>query len=214
MFLASLRMIPASNCPKKNWFWALSNLSHLVVWYCISTTPSSQLRSATLPRPTPQSPTPSLNLPRKPSIVNVSMKKMGPPSLPFSTHHSKPSSQTRKSQSRNSCPPRSLPQSRSFLLLLQKAPSFIRDPPPPYSPLSSPPSYACTSLSTSPLSSPPITRRTYTPTFLAPYPAPQTPTTTPTNIPSLFRTVRMFGLYKRSLPTETSYVLSPASKTS
>jgi hypothetical protein len=54
----------------------------------------------------------------------------------------------------------------------------------------------------------------YTHTFLAPHPAPQTPATTPTNTPFLSRTVRTFGLHKRSSPTETSYVSFPTVKTS
>jgi hypothetical protein len=96
----------------------------------------------------------------------------------------------------------------------QKAPSFTKDLPPPYSPSSSPLSYDRTNASTSRLSSPPTTRRTYTPTSSAPRPAPRTPAITPTSTPSLFRTVRTFGLRKRSSPTETSYVSSPTAKTS
>jgi len=166
-----------------------------------------------LPHPTPQSPTHSSNLLRKPSIVSILTKKTGPPSCLFSTHHSKPLSQTKKSQSRNSRPLRSLPQSPLFLPQLQKAPSF-RHPPLPYSLLSSPPSYVHTSPSTSPPSSPPIMRQIFTHIFSVPRPTRRTPTTTPTSIPFLFRMVRMFGLHKRNSPTRTFYVSSLASKTS
>ena len=50
-----------------------------------------------------------LKLAKKALYINSSTKKTGPPSLPFSTHHLKPSSQTRKSLSRNSHPLRSSP---------------------------------------------------------------------------------------------------------
>jgi hypothetical protein len=139
---------------------------------------------------------------------------MGPPSLPFSTHCSKPSSRTKKSQSRNSRPLRSLPQSPLSRPLPPKLLSFTEDPPPPYSPPSNPPSYGHISSSTSPLSSPPITRWTTTLTSSPPRPAQRTPATTPTNTPSLSRTVKTFGLHKRSSSTETSYVSSPIAKTS
>jgi len=139
---------------------------------------------------------------------------MGPPSLPFSTHCSKPLSLTRKSQLRNSRPLKSLPLSPSSPPQPQKAPSSTEDPPLPYSPSSSPPSYTCTRPSISPLSSLPTTRQIFTPTSFAPRPAPQTPAATPTSTPSLFRMVRTFGLRKRSSPTKTFYVSSPASKTS
>jgi hypothetical protein len=115
---------------------------------------------------------------------------------------------------RNSCPLRSSPLSPSSPPQYQKAPSFTKDPPPPYSLLSSLPSYSCTSTSTSPLSSPPTTRQTYTHTFLVPCPALRIPATTPTSTPFLSRTVRTFGLHKRSLSTETFYVSSPTVKTS
>ena len=111
-------------------------------------------------------------------------------------------------------PRRSSPQSLSFPPPPQKAPSSTEDPPLPYSPSSNPPSYTCISSLTSPLSSPPTTRRTYTLTSLVPRPTLQTPATTLINTPSPSRTVRTFGLCKRSSPTKTSYVSSPASKTS
>jgi len=96
----------------------------------------------------------------------------------------------------------------------QKALSSTEDPPPPYSPSLSPLSYTHIRPLMSPRSSPPTMRWTTTQTFLAPRPAPWTPATTPTNTPSLFRTVRMFGLRKRSSPTKTSYVSSSTAKTS
>jgi hypothetical protein len=139
---------------------------------------------------------------------------MGPPSLPFSTHCLKPLSWTKKSQLRNSCPLRSLPQSPSSLPQPQKAPSFAEDPPLPYSALLNLPSYSRTAPSTNPLSSPPTTRQTSTPTYLVPRPALWTHTITPTSTLSLFRTVRTFGLHKRSSSTKTSYISSPIAKTS
>jgi len=139
---------------------------------------------------------------------------MGPPSRPYSTHHMKPLSQTKKSQLRNSRPLRSLPRLPSSPPQPQKALSSTEDPPPLYSEKSNPPSYHRIGLSTNHPLSLPIVRWTSTHTFLAPCPAPRTPTTTPTNTPSLFRTVRTFGLHKRSSPTKTSYVSSPTAKTS
>jgi len=106
-----------------------------------------------------------------------------------------------------------LPPSPSSPPQDQKVQSFTKDLPLPYSPSSNPLSYAHIRHSTSPPSSLPIMRRTYTRTSLAPRPALRTPAT-PTSTPSLFRTVRMFGLRKRSLQTETSYVSSPTAKTS
>jgi hypothetical protein len=139
---------------------------------------------------------------------------MGPPSLPFSTHPLKPLSQTKKSQLRNSCPLRSSPLSPLSPPQPQKAPFSAEDPPLPYSPLSSLLSYARIRPLTSPLSSPPTTRWTSTPTFLAPCPALRIPATTPISTPSPSRMVRTFGLRKRSSQIKTSYISSPTPKTS
>jgi len=115
---------------------------------------------------------------------------------------------------RNSRLLRSLPLLLSSPPQPQKALSFTKDPPLPYSPSSSLPSYVHTSPSTSPLLSLPTMRQTSTHTFLAPCPTPQTPTTTPTSTLSPFRMVRTFGLHKRSSSTETFYISSHTAKTS
>ena len=139
---------------------------------------------------------------------------MGCPFLSYSTPYSKPSSQMKKSLSKNFHPLKLSPQSQSSLPQPPKALSSTEDPPPLYSLSLNPPSYTHTSSSMDPQLSPLTIKWTFTQTFLASHPAPWTPAATPTNTPFHFRMVRMSGLHKRSSPTETSYISSHTPKTS